>query len=224
MAEVTPTSLRAGSVSMVQVLIVLGVLIGFAVSKPFVTASTPSWAGAFACATPLAGLLLVLLPLTPESPRWLMSKGRGAEAVAILRRLRGLPAAEGTGEPSREAAVAAELAMISASLTDVVPATSESVSVPKTGTDVEDPAALAASTKGADASASSSIAPRTRASAFRSLTARLLQPHIMLAMGTGFTLGQFQQMSGMVSSRRGWMCRPSPFSGRLIDLHADPAL
>lgn len=183
MAEVTPTALRAGSVSMVQVLIVLGVLIGFAVSKPFFTAG--KWAGAFACATPLSGLLLVLLPLTPESPRWLMSKGHGDKARAILRRLRGLPPAEGTGPVEREAAVATELAMIAASLADAAPSSSSSAVV---AGDAEAPATPA----------SPAPARPTRYAAFRALLGRLLQPHILLAMGTGFTLGQFQQMSGMV--------------------------
>ena len=188
MAEVTPASLRAGSVSLVQVLIVFGVLVGFAVSRPFYLATTPVWAPAFACATPLAGLLLLLLPLTPESPRWLLSKGHAAQARAVLRRLRGLPADECAPGPAElEALVAAELAMIAASLP-------ESAAAAAVGSDDTESV-----TKKAAAGGAAHKSTRTRLGA---LLDRLLQPHTLLAMGTGFTLGQFQQMSGMVRGGR----------------------
>ena len=95
-AELAPPARRGQLVTVNQVCICTGVLLGYLAS-----AVIPSWRWQLVCATPLAALLCaVFWFLMPFSPRWLMTKGREDEARAVLQRLR---AGEG------DAAVEAEL-------------------------------------------------------------------------------------------------------------------
>lgn len=95
-AELSPPAQRGQLVTVNQVCICTGVLLGYLAS-----AVISSWRWQLFAATPLAAVLgLVFLFLMPFSPRWLMTKGRADEARAVLERLR-------KGED--EAVVAAEL-------------------------------------------------------------------------------------------------------------------
>ena len=85
-AELSPPAIRGKLVTFNQVCCVVGVLLGFVTDKLL----SPRWRLMFVAATPLAAVLLLCFTfVTPFSPRWLMTKGREAEARAVLRRIRG---------------------------------------------------------------------------------------------------------------------------------------
>ena len=96
-AELSPPARRGQLVTVNQVCICTGVLLGYLAS-----AVVPSlWRVQLICGAPLAVVLCgVFLFAMPFSPRWLMTKGREEEARAVLERLR-------AGEAP--AAIAAEL-------------------------------------------------------------------------------------------------------------------
>ena len=80
-AELSPPALRGSLVTVNQVCICTGILLGYLASYLF----KGNWRVQFAAATPLAGLsLLAFVFITPYSPRWLMSKGREKEAREVL--------------------------------------------------------------------------------------------------------------------------------------------
>ena len=84
-AELSPPAIRGALVTVNQVCICAGILLGYLSS--FVL--SPSWRVEFAAAAPLAVLLVLAFTfVTPFSPRWLMAKGREDEARAVLMRLR----------------------------------------------------------------------------------------------------------------------------------------
>lgn len=96
-SETAPPQWRGALVSMVQLAVTVGILISYLVSYAFT--SSGNWRAMFALgAVPAVVLLLGMLAL-PESPRWLLLKGRRDEALRAFARL-GLPVEE--GGPSEE--------------------------------------------------------------------------------------------------------------------------
>ena len=94
-AEIAPSHIRGKLVTFNQVLVVFGVLLGYAACKLF----SPQWRLMFVAGLPLAALLLLaFIFVTPYSPRWLMTKGREREARAVLNALRGGTIVSGTGK------------------------------------------------------------------------------------------------------------------------------
>ena len=109
-AEISPERSRGRFVSLYQLAIVVGILVSFFVNmliQQYGTTQAPvpdgitteSWNTVNAwrwmlgvLALPSVGFGLLLLPL-PESPRWLMKRGRRTEAEAILVRIGGTEAA-----------------------------------------------------------------------------------------------------------------------------------
>ena len=109
-SEVSPERSRGRLVTLYQLAIVVGILVSFFVNmliqqhgatQPIVAdgAATESWNIAYGWRWMLGVLVLpsvvfglLLLPL-PESPRWLMKRGRRGEAEATLARIGGLDAA-----------------------------------------------------------------------------------------------------------------------------------
>ncbi len=99
MAEAAPAARRGVMVGLFQINIVVGILIAY-ISNFFVAeliASNDVWRWKLAVAVLPAMLFLLLLFLIPQSPRWLISKGRIPEAADSLRRL-------GIAEPTAEIA------------------------------------------------------------------------------------------------------------------------
>jgi MFS family permease len=117
-AELSPPAFRGKLVTVNQVCICSGILVGFATGKVF-----SSWRWMMACGLPVAGLLLLaFIIVTPYSPRWLMTKGREEEARAVLTSIRGvddggdaveaeLAAIAETIETARATSVSATLAL-----------------------------------------------------------------------------------------------------------------
>jgi SP family galactose:H+ symporter-like MFS transporter len=91
-AELSPPAIRGALVTVNQVCICVGILLGYVSSTVF----SPNWKIQFQAGIPLAVvLLLAFIFVTPYSPRWLMTKNREDEARVVLQRIRGdMPAAE----------------------------------------------------------------------------------------------------------------------------------
>ncbi len=82
LSELAPARLRGAMSSLNQIFIVSGILIAFLVD--YWLASTGNWRGMFAGALVPAGILLIGLFFLPETPRWLLKRGREQEARAVL--------------------------------------------------------------------------------------------------------------------------------------------
>ncbi len=87
-SEIAPTKIRGTLVSMFQLLITVGILAAFLSNKGFADDSNLEswrpmlWVGVFP-----ALILFIGMFFLPETPRWLMSKGREEEGEAVLRRV-----------------------------------------------------------------------------------------------------------------------------------------
>jgi len=100
-AELSPPSIRGALVTVNQVCICVGILLGYISS----TVLKGNWVAQFLAATPLSVLsLLAFVFVMPYSPRWLMSKGRQEEALRVLEGIYGKdsPIANGEMESCRE--------------------------------------------------------------------------------------------------------------------------
>jgi sugar porter (SP) family MFS transporter len=94
-AEISPARNRGLLVSLNQLAIVTGILLSYSVNYLLTGAGPENWRWMFASATfPSVGFLLTLL-FIPESPRWLVQKGREPEAEHFLARIVGSHAATG---------------------------------------------------------------------------------------------------------------------------------
>ncbi len=99
-AEIAPSRIRGRMVSLNQLAIVSGMLAVYFVNY-FIEGLGDTtwnvqtgWRWMFASEIiPAVALLLFLMPV-PESPRWLIKKGRPAEALAVLRKISGERVAE----------------------------------------------------------------------------------------------------------------------------------
>jgi hypothetical protein len=88
-AEISPARIRGLLVSVNQLAIVTGILLSYSVNYGLTGAGPANWRWMFAsAAVPSAFFLLTLLSV-PESPRWLVQKGRETEAEHILSRIKG---------------------------------------------------------------------------------------------------------------------------------------
>jgi SP family galactose:H+ symporter-like MFS transporter len=87
LAEVAPEQIRGAMISLYQLMITIGILVAFLSDYAFSFSGSWRWMlGIIA----IPGVLFLLgVMFLPDSPRWLMMRGRKQEAVDVLRRLRG---------------------------------------------------------------------------------------------------------------------------------------
>ncbi|MFZ0549526.1 MAG: sugar porter family MFS transporter [Steroidobacteraceae bacterium] len=116
-AEISPAKVRGALVSLHQFGIVTGMTLAYVVNAWIGRGGNDQWLAdrgwrlmLAACGVPAAIFILLVLVM-PESPRWLMKRGRSAEALAVLRRLHGERAAEAETREIR-AAIGQEQASI----------------------------------------------------------------------------------------------------------------
>jgi sugar porter (SP) family MFS transporter len=94
-AEISPAKTRGLLVSLNQLAIVTGILLSYSVNYLLTGAGPTNWRWMFASAAlPSIAFFLTLL-FIPESPRWLMQKGREQEAAHFLAQIVGSQAAPG---------------------------------------------------------------------------------------------------------------------------------
>jgi len=106
-AEISPARIRGLLVSVNQLAIVTGILLSYSVNYGLTGAGSANWRWMFASAAVPSAFFLVTLLSVPESPRWLVQKGRETEAERILSRIKGRDAAQAEIQAIR-AAVAEE--------------------------------------------------------------------------------------------------------------------
>ncbi|WP_324670510.1 sugar porter family MFS transporter [Hymenobacter sp. GOD-10R] len=106
-AEIAPARIRGQLVTLNQLAIVTGILLAYVASYYLAGLGLNSWRWMFASAALPSLLFMLTLLLVPESPRWLLGRGREAEALGTLTRLNG-PAAAATEAAEIQAALVAE--------------------------------------------------------------------------------------------------------------------
>lgn len=88
LAEIAPTRQRGALVSMFQLLITVGVLVSYLSDLGFADNGNPEcWRMMFYVGIVPALILLVGMLFLPETPRWLMQRGREQESRAVLERI-----------------------------------------------------------------------------------------------------------------------------------------
>lgn len=89
LAEFTPRRYRGPLLGFLTTMWFVGAAVAYIVGELLLTTGDDGWRWMLASAA-LPGTVIVLLRLgTPESPRWLLRKGRGQEADAVLKRVFG---------------------------------------------------------------------------------------------------------------------------------------
>lgn len=87
-AEVSPANIRGGIVTSFQLWVAFGILLGFSTNLIFMDVGRLAWRFQLSAAFVPAMPLLVLIWLCPESPHWLMKKGRYQQAFKAFCRIR----------------------------------------------------------------------------------------------------------------------------------------
>lgn len=94
LSEIAPAHGRGRMVAIQQLMITVGILVASVVNAVMylIVSGEDQWRGALGAQSLPGGLLLLIVGWLPFSPRWLMSKGRVDDAVAVIAKLRGLDA------------------------------------------------------------------------------------------------------------------------------------
>ncbi len=93
-AEIAPARSRGGLVSLSQLMIVIGISVSFFSNYFLLSFGADSWRWMLGVQCVPAALYFLLLYLVPESPRWLMNKGRSADARTVLDAVHGRSTAQ----------------------------------------------------------------------------------------------------------------------------------
>lgn len=88
-AEISPHRIRGRMVSLCQLAITSGILISYLINYGLRNVGSSNWRWMFLSGAVPSALFFVLLFFVPESPRWLFTRGRGAEALEILKSVGG---------------------------------------------------------------------------------------------------------------------------------------
>jgi sugar porter (SP) family MFS transporter len=88
-AEISPARMRGFLVSLNQLAIVSGILLSYSVNYLLTGAGPTNWRWMFASAAVPSVFFLLTLLFIPESPRWLVQKGREPEAERFLSQIGG---------------------------------------------------------------------------------------------------------------------------------------
>lgn len=96
-AETVERRIRGNLVSLYQFNIALGEVLGYAVAAMFLRVPG-NWRYILGSSLVFSTIMLVGMLFLPESPRWLMHKGRTLDAFRVWRRIRGLASRESRDE------------------------------------------------------------------------------------------------------------------------------
>jgi len=86
-AEIAPGRLRGRLVAVTQFNIVAGILVAFFSNYLLVGTGENNWRWMFSVMAVPAGIFVLLLFFVPESPRWLVKKGRAEKARSVLEKV-----------------------------------------------------------------------------------------------------------------------------------------
>ena len=111
-AELAPADRRGRMIAYYQLAITVGILLAYFSNAFFLTwgeshGSAEIWRPMFLAMAAPSVLFLLLLMRIPESPRWLIKVQRGAQALAVLQRIRPAEMAAGELEDMQRAAAKA---------------------------------------------------------------------------------------------------------------------
>ncbi len=106
LAELAPARQRGRLITVNQLAIVTGILVAYLAGWAFSFLGTSSWRWMFGSAALPAGVFALCVLTIPESPRWLLERGREGAARAILEALHGPLAAEAEVREITEATLA----------------------------------------------------------------------------------------------------------------------
>lgn len=88
-SEISPAHLRGRLVSLYQLAITIGILLAFMSNYLLADTGADAWRWMFSVQAIPAMLFFAALFIVPESPRWLISKGRTDEAKLVLTKIGG---------------------------------------------------------------------------------------------------------------------------------------
>jgi len=97
-SECVSAKYRGNLVSLYQFCIALGEVFGYVVAAIFVNVEPGNWRYMLGSSLVFSTILLIGVVFLPESPRWLMHKGRELEAYTVWRKIRGFQSLENKQE------------------------------------------------------------------------------------------------------------------------------